>query len=198
MKKSLSLFILVFAFAAGNCQQKLGLRSGANIATIKGLTGFPKNRLGWYAGLFFEQPFNGKFFMHLETIYTTKGMKVGNTLNNANYVFRFNYISIPILVGYKLDKRTSILAGLEGSYNTSVKWIVDYDLNLDRSDYYPRKVDAGVCVGINYNILKRLSADVRYVYGFKTIYNVDDAGLRYSEKEAGNRVFQIGMSYNFQ
>ena len=195
MKKSLSLFILVFAFAAGNCQQKLGLRSGANIATIKGLTGFPKNRLGWYAGLFFEQPFNSKFFMHLETNYTTKGMKVGNTLNNANFIFRFNYISIPILVGYKLDKRTSILAGLERSYNTSVKWIINGDYNLDYSDHFPRKTDAGLCVAINYSILKRLNADIRYVYGFKTIYNVNDSGIRYNNKEAANRVFQMGVSY---
>ncbi len=144
--------------------------------------------------MFFDQPLSSKLYLHIETIYTSKGLKAEDQ-PEPDHVFRFNYISIPILIGYKVDKRTSILLGSEVSYNTSVKWIINGDYNLDYSDHFPRKTDAGLCVAINYSILKRLNADIRYVYGFKTIYNVNDSGIRYNNKEAANRVFQMGVSY---
>ena len=104
-------FINVVAYS----QVTFGVKSGINIATTKDIIAFPKNKIGWYGGGFTIIPVHAKFFLQPEIQYSSKGYGVNqrNPYNAPNPNYRFNYLCIPILAGYKIDKKTSLLFGPE-------------------------------------------------------------------------------------
>jgi hypothetical protein len=67
--------------------------------------------------------------------------------------------------------------------------------NLDVSKSYPPKFDVGLDIGVNYNIIGKIGIEVRYNYGFNTLYAVDATGNGYGIPNGANRVFQIGLNY---
>ena len=110
-------------------------------------------------------------------------------------VTNYNYINVPILFGYNIDHKTSLLLGPEVGYLTSVHEIYEDGDNLNVSKSYAPKFDAGLDIGLNYKILKKAGIEIRYNYGFKILYYIDGVGRHETEFKAGNRVFQIGLSY---
>jgi hypothetical protein len=196
MKKLLVILLLLFINYSGYSQVNFGAKSGINIATTKGLIEFPKNRLGWYGGGFAIIPLYKKFFLQPELLYSSKGN--GEKKYTAlRAVFNFNYLSIPILLGYNIDHKTSLVFGPEFGYLTSVHMVYEDGDNINVSKTYSPKIDAGFDVGLNYKIKKNIGIEVRYNYGFRILYYIDGAGVHHTENKAGNRVFQIGANYLF-
>ena len=197
MKKNL-LLILSFLLISccGYSQVNFGIKSGINIATTKDLIAFPKNRIGWYAGGFAAIPLQKKFFLQPELLYSSKGN--GEKKYTAlTTVFNFNYLSIPILIGYNIDHKTSLVFGPEFGYLTSVHMVYEDGDNINVSKTYSPKIDAGLDVGLNYKIKKNIGIEVRSNYGFRILYFIDGAGVHHTENKAGNRVFQSGANYLF-
>ncbi len=180
-------------------QVSFGMKSGINIATTKGLFAFPKNRIGWQAGGFAVIPLHKKIFLQSELLYSTKGNGFNqiNPFGAPNGVYRFNYLNLPILLGYKIDKKTSAFFGPEFGYLTSVREVYSDNDNFNVSNDFPTKFDVGLGVGLNYKIIKKACIEIRYNYGFNTLYYVDAVGKRHSETKGANRVFQIGVNYLF-
>jgi hypothetical protein len=192
-----NIFIsILFSLAGylGYSQVSFGVKSGMNIATTKGLLEYPKNKIGWYGGGFATIPLHKKFFLQTEVLYSSKGN--GEKKYTAlKTVFNFNYLNVPILLGYNIDYRTCLLFGPEFGYLTSAHEAFGDGDNINVSKSYSPKFDAGLDVGLNYKILKRTGIEVRYNYGFKFLYYIDGAGVHHTENKAGNRVFQIGLNY---
>ncbi len=65
------------------------------------------------------------------------------------------------------------------------------------SDRFPVKLDFGLDIGLNYKVLNKVGLEIRYNYGFRNMYRTDAVGVRFGERLAGNRVFQIGGFYYF-
>ncbi len=195
-KKIFLSFLLLLVGYLGYSQVSFGIKSGINIATTKDLIAYPKNRIGWYAGGVVKIQLYKKFFLQPELLYSSKGNGV-NQINNSKAVFRFNYVNIPILLGYKIDHKTFLTIGPEFGYLTSVHLVHLGNENLDVSSDYPPKFDFSLDIGLNYKLIKDLDIEARYNYGFKTIYATDAIGNRYSDTKGGNRVFQVGLNYIF-
>ena len=194
MRKASLFFVAIILFKCSSGQIKLGIKTGMNIATTKNLIAFPKNRVGWYAGGFAKIPIQNRFFLQPELLYSTKGDGV-NQIPDTKTVLRFNYFNAPILLGYKIDHKTFFLVGPELGYLATARMVINGTENLNVTKNYPNKLDVGLDVGINYEIIKEIGLEVRYNYGFKTLYYVDGAGVRYSQNKGGNRVFQFGVNY---
>ncbi len=192
------LFIFLFFSFQSFSQLSFGIKSGINIATTRDLIANPKNRLGLHSGCFLKIPLNKVFFLEPEFFYSSKGDKSENQVNSSKIVTRFNYLSIPLLIGYKIDTKTSFVLGPELSYLVSAQIVIQKDQILNASKNYPSKFDIGLNMGINYEFVKNISADIRYCYGFKTMYYIDNAGNRNSSYNGGNRVFQIGILYTIK
>jgi hypothetical protein len=197
MKKTLLFLLILFATKASYSQVSFGIKTGMNIATTKNLIAFPKNRLGWYAGGRATILMHKKLFLQPELLFSSKGHKSYNEIGNSRLVTRFNYINVPILLGYRIDRKTSLVLGPEIGYLASAQ--VKYSSQfMDVSKNYPSKFDAGLNIGLNYELIKNLSIEVRYDYGLRTLYSVDAVGNRYSESKGANRVFQIGINYGLK
>lgn len=195
MKKTILLFISIIAVNFSYSQISFGVKSGVNIATTKNLIAFPENRLGWYNGVYSRITITRKTFIQPEILYSSKGRRTQNNFNNSKTALRLNYLSIPLMLGYEIDNKTSLLLGPEFGYLTSAHLLFSNKENLNVSNNYPPKYDVGLGVGLNYHLFKRTGFEVRYIYGFNTLYSVDAAGTRYTDIKGGNRVFQIGFNY---
>ena len=79
---------------------------------------------------------------------------LSNKFNNSKAVFIFNYINIPILSGFKIDQKTSIMLGPEFGYLTSVYLAHLGNENLNVSKDYPPKFDVDLDIGLNYKFSK--------------------------------------------
>lgn len=191
----LSILFLIISHSSYS-QLNFGLRSGLNISTTKGIITYPKNRLGLYAGALAKISFKNKFLFQTELLYSSKGYKYLDLSTKKNASMRFNYLNLPILFGYEIDDKTKVIAGVDFGYLASaINFINEERINTSAS--FPTKIDAGVCVGVNYNIYKLFGAEIRYNFGFKNIYQTDGFGVRRNEANGGNRVFQIGCYYLF-
>lgn len=199
MRKLLFILSLLFISQLGKSQVTFGIKAGINIATTKGIIAFPKNKIGWYGGGFAIIPVHAKIFLQAELEFSSKGYGVNqrNPYNAPNPNYRFNYLCSPILAGYRIDKKTSLLFGPELGYLTEVREVFTDGDNLDVSKSYPPKFDVGLDIGVNYNIIRGIGIEVRYNYGFNTLYAVDAAGNGYGIPNGANRVFQIGLNYHF-
>ncbi len=60
-----------------------------------------------------------------------------------------------------------------------------------------RKLNIGLDIGLDYKITKDVGVEVRYNYGCKTLYYIDEVGIRHSETKGANRAFQIGVKLSF-
>lgn len=194
--KQLFLLLLLFSLSTISYSQvDIGVKSGMNIATTKDLIQYPKNRIGWYCGAFARIPIYKKFFFQPELLYSSKGHKTTDLAGGEEITLRLNYINTPILFGYYIDKKTSILIGTELGYLLSARGLLSNKVRFDQTDSYPKKIDLGLDIGIAYTIYKNFGIEIRYNYGFKHMYNTDANGIRRGESLGGNRVFQIGLHY---
>jgi hypothetical protein len=177
------------------CQVSFGVKSGINIATTKDLIAFPKNTIGWYGGGFANIPLHEEFFLQLELLYSTKGHRSDGLVGDSKMITRLNYLTAPILIGYKIDRRTCLTFGPEIGYLTSAHLVISNNEKLDVSKNYPPKFDVSLLIGLNYNIIEKMGIEICYNYGVKDLYSIDAVGNRFSNTKGANRVFQIGINY---
>lgn len=195
MRKLFFLFILLVFAKISFTQINISIRSGANIATTKNLIAFPKNRLGWYAGVGAQIPVQERLFLQPELIYSSKGDKSDNQGSTTTVALRLNYINLPLLIGYRFDRKTSIVFGPELGYLVAARSIHGRNNNIDAINRYPPKFDVGASLGLQFRPINRTGIEIRYIYGANTLYSIDAVGARYSENKGANRVFQMGFTY---
>ncbi len=193
--KKLGLFLLaVILFITSYSQVQFGIKSGINIATTRDLITFPKNRLGWYGGGLAIIQLHKKLFLQPELNFSSKGYRYIDQSTNRTVAMRLNYLSIPIQLSYNIDKKTNLLFGTELGY--LIKAVNDFNNeNANATASFPKKLDIGLAIGLQYDIIKRLGVEARYIYGFKRFYQTDAVGVRRSELLAANRAFQLGLYY---
>lgn len=187
--------LLCFSLArASFAQVNFSLRAGGNIATTKHLIAFPKNRLGWYAGAGSYLPFSSRVYLNPELLFSSKGYRYTDLYDDRISVMRLNYLNLPILIGYKIDQRTSLLGGGEIGYLLSASNVVN-SRNDNATASFPKRFEMGPAIGLQYHLLKNVAIEARYIYGIGTFYQTDAVGVRRSKSWAANRTFQLGFNY---
>ncbi|HZH38857.1 MAG TPA: hypothetical protein VEX17_02210, partial [Bacillales bacterium] len=48
---------------------------------------------------------------------------------------------------------------------------------------------------LGYKVSNSFNANLRYIYGFNTLYWTDGVGVAHDEIKQGNRTMQLGISY---
>jgi hypothetical protein len=195
MRKILLSLSLSFITFCSYSQFTFGIKSGINIATTKGVLEFPKNRIGWYSGGFAIIPLHNNFYLETDLLFSSKGHRTNKIGAQGKSVTRLNYIDFLIMCAYKIDRKTFFCFGPEIGYLTSAQLKYYPGEFHDFSKNYPPKFDVALDVGLMYRLFKNIGMEVRYSYGFKTLYTVDAVGNRNIEGNGGNRNFQIGFNY---
>jgi hypothetical protein len=114
--KLLTFALLLFIGSSAFSQFSLGIKAGANLGKIEGQTFKDEFALGYHAGAFATIPLGKKFAIQPEVLFnqinndtTTSFSDVFKVKNASN--IQLKYLSIPILLNYKINKIITIQAG---------------------------------------------------------------------------------------
>ncbi|WP_162425840.1 porin family protein [Pontibacter pudoricolor] len=196
MKKIVLLFCffsLTFAVSA----QQLGIKAGGTYATFKGDDA--KNydhRVGYAAGLFYQQHINELIGIQLEAIYTSRGAQ--REAASTEDRFRLNYVDVPLLLHVSAGGLFFDL-GPQASFMVKAKRVTETTNNnttvstkTDITDH-PYSIDLGYAAGIGYRGASNIGLEVRYTGGLK---DIDDEGPFVGQERRNSTIFLM-LSYLF-
>ena len=178
------LAILFTGFAVKG-QTNFGLKAGYNSSSVQISNSEDwESKSGFHAGGLAHIHVSEHFAVQPELVFSTQGGKIadGNSLN-------LNYLNVPVLLQYMVNDGFRLQSGPQIGFLISAECeIGDVEINVD--DVYDA-VDFSWSFGAGYLFSNGLGIDARYNLGLNNISDDDDF-------EAKNRVFQIGLFYQFR
>lgn len=160
MKKIILTVLAVFAFSVTNAQDmKFGVKAGADMLSAKFDGGGSVSATGFFVGGFLEFGLADKFSLQPGLNYHTAS-KDG---------FKFDYVSIPVLVKYNVAESFNLLVGPSMFYSLESEDDDKTRFNLD--------------LGVAYDITENFFVEPRYSVGL-----TGDSKISH---------FLIGVGYKF-
>ena len=123
--------------------------------------------------------------------------KANASLNPEGVSMRLNYLNLPVLMGYHVNKKLSILLGPELGFKLSA-------IRSPASAWVDviEKFDAGITAGSSFLVTEKFGIEVRYIHGLKRLYKVE--GRDQNNMPTGevtrlgqNQAVAFGVSYLF-
>jgi hypothetical protein len=185
MKKILLLAVVVFLVKATFAQKgvEFGLKGGVNFANLKDdANSTTESRTGWHAGALAHIHVSQHFAVQPELVYSAQGAEYGNAK------LRLGYVNIPVLAQYMFADGFRLQTGpqlgiLAGSDVKTANTETDIDDGF-------KTVDVAWSFGTGYLMKSGLGIDARYNLGLTNI--------REANPDLKNRVWQVGLFYQFK
>ncbi|MDQ6608551.1 MAG: PorT family protein [Bacteroidota bacterium] len=175
MKFKLStLILLLFLAQASMAQFTLGVKAGANIIKVDGKSFKDEFRYGYHLGGFAIVGLGGRFSVQPEVLFNQYQTKTDSSFKSIYQnafsgvtSIKLNYLSIPLLLNYKLGSLLSLQAGPMFSV------LMDQNKNLlqNGSDAF-KKGDFSMLGGAQIG-LGKIKLTGRYVVGLNNINDID-------------------------
>jgi hypothetical protein len=188
--KLLALLSLVLFTQAAMAQFHLGVKGGVNITKVEGKAFKDEFRYGYHLGGFAEIGLGGKLGIQPEVLWSQNQTRVDssfsdvyeNSLQISNYQdVTLNYLSIPILLNYKLGSLMTLQAGPQFGI------LLDQSKTLlDNGQEAFKKGDFSLVGGAQIHIAK-IRLQGRYFVGLNNISDVGD------QNKWNNQGFQLSL-----
>ena len=189
MKSKVPLILaLLLLSQASIAQFKLGIKAGANITKVEGRSFKDEFRYGYHLGGFATVGLGGRFAIQPEVLFNQIQTRTGtefsniyqNALSGATNV-KLNYLSIPILLNYKLGSLLTLQAGPQFGV------LLDRNKNLlengkDAFDKGDLSMLGGVQIGFS-----KIRLNGRYFVGLNNINDIDN------QDQWKNQGFQLSV-----
>src|SRR5215212_5751540 len=191
MKTKISVLIVCVLLAQATMAQfHLGIKGGVNITKVQGKSFRDEFKYGYHVGGFAEIGLGGKLGIQPEVVFNQYQTRVDSSFKNvyqnaaniSNYKdVKLNYLSIPIMLTYKLGSFLSLQGGPQFGI------LIDQDKSLlqNGKDAF-KKGDLSLALGPQFHISK-LRVTGRYFVGLS---NVSDIGDQNKWKNQG---FQVSL-----
>jgi hypothetical protein len=120
MKRTIFVSTIMFALIANaNAQTfKAGIKVGTNVNKITGKSFKEQFTFGYHAGIFSEIKLSNKFYLQPEVVFnqvntdtSSDFRKIYNVTPTSVSSIKLSYLSIPILLQYRINKVVSLHAG---------------------------------------------------------------------------------------
>ncbi|WP_188814902.1 porin family protein [Hymenobacter cavernae] len=150
---------------------RFGAKLGLNVSNTNFNRGFPKPatsiettwKPGAVVGLFVQVPFSQKLSLQQEYLFSQMGGKVKSTGTE----YRFNYLSLPVLLKYSLTPRFGIALGPQFDLLLQAKQKINGASTTITHDTEERSISA--TAGAEFYVLDNLSLNLRYLYGLNHV-----------------------------
>lgn len=178
MRKSLFillivLFILqpVFAQRSSETFKRFGFKAGVTVSNLNFNKGIPPPSSpvtpSWKTGI------NVGFLLHVPVIadlsiqseYSFSHIMGEDKSTETKY--RLNYLSMPVLLNYKVSKKFSVEAGPEVDLLINAKKQIGATSSNITHDTEERNF--GIAAGVEYELIKSISLNARYLHGLNHI-----------------------------
>jgi hypothetical protein len=195
----LILFLsLLGAGHVATAQLTFGVQAGANYSFM----GYAeeKGAFGAHAGVFAEWGLAGDLFVRPGLQYSRKGTRLEGFIQNSTLDFKLDYLTAPILLGYRIGERFHVDLGPAVSYLLNGRVASDGE-DLGGEEGFD-DWDVGLQAGLGCRITENLSFRAAYEHGFVNMTDVrftDENGQSLGGIDEGkNRVVQVGLSWVFK
>lgn len=191
MKTKLSVLLALVLFTqAAMAQFHLGIKGGVNITKVNGEAFRDEFRYGYHLGGFAELGLGGRLGIQPEVLWSQYQTRVDssfsdvyqNSLKISNYKdVKLNYLTIPILLNYKLGSFMSLQAGPQFGI------LLDQSKNLvENGQAAFKNGDFAMVGGVQLHIAK-IRLQGRYFAGLNNISDISD------QNKWKNQGFQLSV-----
>ena len=207
-RQTFAVIIALLLIQQAYSQVHTGIKGGLNCVNNKivqndlGFLDDGMYRLGYHIGVFSTISLSDKLMANPELLFSSKGYKFPEANSLSGGSIHLNYINAPVLIGYQLCKKISLLAGPELGFLVSAKSRIDGE-TIDVRNIWNEKLDFGLVLGVRYSLIEKLNVGIRYIHGLASVIQVED--LRYpdgsvaaNDTEFQNRTFQFSVEYAFK
>lgn len=115
-----------------------GLLAGFNGSQVEGDFASGYNKMGVIGGAWVQRDLSPKLYWGMELKVNQKGSRIKPTRKNnyTKFLYRLNYIDLPVLIGYKLKPYLSVFGGASYGYLFTKPRVYDnYGLSPTQYDY---------------------------------------------------------------
>ena len=209
MKKAVLIGLLTLGSFPLLAQVKIGVKAGgliSNVATEGVGLGYSgdraKSKLSYLAGAVLAVPIYDRTSLQAELLYSNKGVRAEFSGPNlpSKVSDNFHYLSLPLLLRYHLTDRLGVGIGPEVGYLLGAYQRMDtFGSNPRDGDYEP--IDVAINLDLQYNLLEKLSLELRYNLGVYDITKRQEYTLLESgetivdDSNAYNRSLQLSLTY---
>lgn len=172
-------------------QFHIGFKGGANVTKVDGKAFKEEFRYGYHLGGFAEIGLGRKFQLQPEVIFNQSATSLDsnykviyqNIINSSQSHIKLNYVSIPILLNYKLLGPIYLQAGPQFSI------LVDQNKNFlqNGADAF-KKGDFSMLGGVQVRLLS-LRVTGRYIIGLNNINDINN------QDKWKNEAFQLSVGF---
>lgn len=171
MKRKLPFVVAVLLLAqASFAQFSIGVKGGVNLTKIDGKSFRDEFKTGYHLGGFANIPIGGGLGIQPEVLFNQYKTRTADNLSNAvqpaldgNTDIKLNYLTIPVLLTYRLAGPISLQAGPQFGV------LIDQNKNLVQNGQEAfKKGDFSMLGGVQLNLLK-LKLTGRYFVGLNNI-----------------------------
>jgi hypothetical protein len=185
-------FILFLLFtSACYAQTEFGIKAGLNLSDVV-ITNYINPdvesdlniKTGLHAGFYLNGMANEQFGLAAELLYSNKGFQANNKIH-------LHYITLPLLVQYKLSETIFAEIGPEPGYLFAAR-----SSNGNESNIYNNKFDLALVAGFRLNT-PRMLFGIRYCAGLFSVRETLDNNLFTGGEKIKyqNRVLQFSIGY---
>ena len=176
--KLFPLLAAVLLSQAAMAQFHIGIKGGANVTKVDGKSYKDQFRYGYHLGGFMEIRMGNKFVLQPEVLYNQYASRLDSNYSNiyhsvfnGNTNIKLNYLSIPIVVNYKLiGSFLSLQAGPQfGILIDNSKTVLQNGGNAFK------RGDFSMLAGIQLKVLN-MRINGRYAVGLNNIADITDDG----------------------
>lgn len=198
------ILVLLLLFFANTLQAQVtgGLKFGLNLASIAAEYDGEKENSDMFTGVQFGGYLNysisDKLIFQPELLYNKLGGKQSeydpDLQMDVNVVFKFDYLSLPLNLKYKVTDDFSLFAGPQVGLLVGAKTGIDFfgtSFSVDTKDQF-KSLDFGLNVGASYSF-KKFIFDARYTLGLSNIADFEEADIQ--EVSFKNRAISFSVGY---
>lgn len=191
-------------------QSEIGFKGGPNyvnnvfIAAPEGIDdSFRKYRLGYHVGAYSKFFLTEKITLNPELLFSSKGFKTEGSDGQRDVMFHFNYVNVPMTIGYTFSETFMIESGLEFGYLLS-STLKQGASSSNGSAFANRDFDFGAVFGLRLNVKNDLAVGARYIHGLASVTddffltNEFGENIGSEDMKSQNRTFQLSFYYNFK
>lgn len=179
----------------------LGISTGMNLPNVEFEAidqESTEQYIGYYGGLRAQIPINDNFSFVPNLLYSRKGWHIDPypVTGSPGGEMHLDYLDLQLSGQYAITKSLAVNAGVEVGRLLNVTNTNDPD--DDFFDNLYQKGDFSLLVGLNYNILKSIRLEAKYMYGLSYLFKGNTTDINGNDlgvvKEGNFQVFQIGIS----
>ena len=171
MEKCFFLFLALSGWFTAASQSSFGLKGGIVVANIRSARAdLAGSRIGWNAGMVFHEKLGRKMLLHTEAMYILKGYRFSASPTAASTPYsegklNAHYLSLHLLLGYRVNRSWAVLAGPEISYLYKPQYKFETEEFASYITHNYKIFDAGLNLGCIYSITRQLAFDLRFTHG---------------------------------